>query len=161
MQNNNSKTAIESVLRVSTDFDLELRRLCLLIGILFRNRGNQPVEQPQIVIALSPTNVCEMNGRILSPELIRVYGTYQKGGTQSGWKFVRKDWLSYGRKNGEYAIESIQPLILQPDVWMELKDVQIACDIDHLSAPLQVNAYILAHDQKYPILNPTSISFTM
>lgn len=154
-----SRTSIDVVLQTAADIDWETRRLCVITNVLFRNIGIQPVALSQIMLTVSPAPITEISGKVVAPQLVQVYGLHTKGKKQSGWKFDREDWFTAGRISGEYRIEPVQPLLLSPGMWLDMRDVHIECDIDRLANPLQVHAFVLADGKPFPATNPTSISF--
>ncbi|MCE5171426.1 D-Tyr-tRNAtyr deacylase [Paenibacillus profundus] len=162
MNHSPSSVSVECVLQSAADIDVTMRRVTLFVNVLFRNTGQQPIEQPRIVIAVSPERACEISGKILSPQLIHTLAVYVKGGRQSGWKFTDDNWFRSGKASGEYNIESIGPLTLSPGGgWTEMKDLQIECDMDKLTKPLTVNAFILAQEISFTALNSICISMSI
>lgn len=157
---NHSQPSIDAVLQTATDIDLEMRSLCVMVNVRFRSTNSHPIENPHIILHVSPSPISTVSGKVVSPQFVQTYGLYTKGGKQLGWKFTRKDWFSAGRKSGEYIIEPIHSLNLTQGVWIELRDISIQCDIDRLQSSLQIHAFILASGEKFPVANPTSFSFS-
>ncbi|GAV10182.1 hypothetical protein RQP50_02870 [Paenibacillus sp. chi10] len=156
---NNPETSIDVILQTAADVDLETRRICLITHIKFRNISAQPVSLSHILLTLSPSRFSVVSGKIVPPQHALVFGLHKKGNQQTGWKFDRDDWFSNGRKNGEYRIEPVQPLLLPPRIWSDIRDIHIECDIDHLITPLHIHAYVCAGGKQFPAANPSSISF--
>lgn len=158
---NHATTSIEVILQTAADIDLEMQRLYLIAHIRFCNTSSAPVQLSHILLKLSPSAFVDVSGKVVAPQFAQVYGLHKsrKGKQQTGWRFDREDWFSYGHRSGEYQIESMEPLLLQPSVWNDVKDIHIACDIDRLVEPLQVHAFVIADGQRFPAANPTSISF--
>lgn len=157
---NHPQPSIDAVLQTATDIDLEMRRLYVIVNVLFRNTNCHPVENPHIILHVSPSHISTISGKVVPPKLVQAYGLHTKDGKQWGWKFAREDWFIAGHKSGEYVIEPVHSLILTQGVWMEMRDVYIECDIDRLRSSLQVHAFIIAAGEKFPVVNPTSVSFS-
>jgi len=156
---NDPAASIDVILQTAADVDLETRRICLITHIKFRNTSAQPMLLSHILLTLSPSQFAVVSGKIVAPQHALVFGLHKKGNQQTGWKFDRDDWFSYGRKNGEYRIEPAQPHLLPPRIWSDIRDIHIECDIDRLITPLHIHAYVFAGGKEFPAANPSSISF--
>ncbi|WP_152396992.1 D-Tyr-tRNAtyr deacylase [Paenibacillus guangzhouensis] len=159
MNEPNKIAGIESYFQHFTDIDFEMQRISIYANLFFRNIGSETLENPEIMIHISPENIGKLSGKVLSPSLIQVFGVYMKtkNGPQQGWSFDREDWVSHGKKTGEYRIRSIKPILLTPGSYYELKELQIDCQFPKLPGSIQIDAYIVSPDDMYPVVNPICI----
>jgi len=159
MNEPNEMARIESYFQHFTDFDFELRRISVYANLFFRNTGSETIENPEIMIQISPESTGELSGKILSPSLIQVFGVYMKTkkGPQRGWSFAREDWFSHGKKTGEYRIQSIEPIQLTPGSSYELRELQIDFEFPKLAGTIQIDAYIFSGEDMHSVLNPICI----
>ncbi|OPA80182.1 hypothetical protein BVG16_05400 [Paenibacillus selenitireducens] len=150
---------IEGYFQHFTDFDVELRRISIYAGLTFRNQSNETLDNPEIILQISPGNVGKLSGKVLSPSLISVYGMYMKSrnGSPHGWSFTREDWSSHGKKTGEYRIQSIEPLQLTPGSSFELKEIQMDFNFPKHAGTIQIDAYLFIRNQMYSVWNPICI----
>ncbi|MDK8181201.1 D-Tyr-tRNAtyr deacylase [Paenibacillus sp. UMB4589-SE434] len=157
MTSTSSSIYIEAVFKHAVDIDLELRRVTVFGGLMIRNLSREAVEHPQLVLHITPIRAT-LSGKILSPELVQTFAVYTKGGKQTGWKFSDPDWIKQSKRNGEYRIESIEPLTLRPGKWTELKDWQVEYDFEHISEPLHIQGWVEVNDQRHSVINPISLT---
>ncbi|WP_314591448.1 D-Tyr-tRNAtyr deacylase [Paenibacillus terrigena] len=159
MNGPNKIAGVESYFQHFTDFDFEMRRISVYANLLFRNVGGETLENPEIMIQISPENAGKLSGKVLSPSLTQVFGVYTKtkNGAQRGWAFAREDWFSHGKKTGEYRIQSIEPIHLTPGSSCELRELQIDFEFPKLAGTIQIDAYILFGEVMYSVLNPICI----
>jgi len=157
----NKIAGVESYFQHFTDIDFEMQRISVYANLCFRNIGSETLENPEIMIQISPESTGKLSGKVLSPSLIQVFGVYMKTkkGPQHGWSFDREDWVSHGKKTGEYRIRSIEPIHLTPGSSYEIRELQIDFQFPKLSGTIQIDAYILSPDEMYPVLNPICIHF--
>jgi hypothetical protein len=155
-----SPSAIEAYFQHSIDIELAAQKVSIFANLLFRNNTKEIVEDPEILIHLSPSTSSELSGKILSPSMTKVYATYTRGGNKEGWQFKDEDWFIQGKKTGLYRIVSVEPLRLAPDVWTELNGIQIDCDLSKLSGTFQASAQIRTSGGTYTIKNPICILST-
>lgn len=154
-----SNNIIEGYFQHFTDFDLDSHHISIYANLYFRNISHETLDHPEIILHISPKNNGNLSGKILSPSLISVYGVYMKSrnGAPQGWSFTREDWLSYGKKTGEYRIQSIEPLQLTPGSSLELKDIQIDFQFPQQTETIQIDAYLCLREQMYSVRNPICI----
>lgn len=151
---------IEACFRHAVHIDLDLRSVTIIAQLLFRNLSQVQLSDPRIVLHINSPHAI-LSGKVLSPELVRTYGVYSKGGRQSGWVFTDSDWFKQARTSGEYRIKSIEPFLLKPGIWQEMRDWQVECSLEHLNHPLVINGWMEIEQQQYPVLNPISLTCSL
>ncbi|RJG23280.1 D-Tyr-tRNAtyr deacylase [Paenibacillus thiaminolyticus] len=150
--------AAECLFQSVIDFDTEAERVSVFVTMLFRNAGSEPIEQPRIILSVTPARSCDISGKILSPQLIPAFSVYGKDGRKSGWSFTEDEWFANGKATGEYIIQSIEPLTMPPGVWLEMPDFHVSCAIERLrDGPLAIHGLLEAGESHFPVLNPISI----
>lgn len=163
MNTNSEQTAnlyVDAYFRHSIDIDLDSRSITVMAQLLFRNLSQAQLADPHIVLHINSPHA-SLSGKILSPELIRTFGVYTKGGQPNGWAFIDSDWFKNARTTGEYRIKSIEPLILKPGVWQEMKDWTVECSLDHLQEPLIIQGWIEVDQRRFAAINSISITCSM
>ncbi|GAC43754.1 hypothetical protein [Paenibacillus popilliae] len=148
----------ECLFQSVVDFDTDAKRVSVFVIMLFRNAGTEPIEQPRIILSVSPSRSCDISGKILSPQLIPAFSVYGTDGRKSGWSFTGEEWFTNGKATGEYIIQSIQPLTMAPGVWLEMPDFHVSCAIDSLrDSPLTILGRLEVGALRVPVLNPIYI----
>jgi hypothetical protein len=133
----------------------------VLSSIYLRNSGGRALKNPVLCIKVNPVDSVDLGGQILPPGMSQLFAVQGEQGAQ-GWEYVGEEWLEKAYTTGEYWIQPIQDLTLQPSEDVLLEGVQFSFEApEEESQNITIAGFVYFHDQElqFKALNTIEFSF--
>lgn len=161
----NSKIALsEPKIESFFDYSVLLPRLdedeiIIKAAFIIKNTGEEKVSRPIICFKIPLESDVLLQGQFLPPNLVSSLSTKGMDGDK-GWKYVYSNWRDKIKSNGEYWIEPIQQLEIEPGDKITINGLSIYVKGAKKSKPLLLQAFVYLQDGKHRFSSNNSIAIS-
>ena len=138
---------------------LDEDELIIKAAFIIKNTGQEKVSRPIICFKIPLESDVLLQGQFLPPNLVSTLSTKGMDGDK-GWKYVYSNWRDRINSKGEYWIEPIQQLEIEPGEKITVNGLSIYVKGAKKSKPLLVQAFVYFQDGKYRFGSNNSISIS-
>ncbi|RIW39041.1 hypothetical protein D3H55_01420 [Bacillus salacetis] len=131
----------------------------VLSSIYLRNSGGKALKNPMLCIKVNPVDSVDLGGQILPPGMSQLFAVQGEQGAQ-GWEYVGEEWLQTAYSTGEYWIQPIQDLTLQPSEDVLLEGVQFSFESPEDSQNITIAGFVFFNNQEYRFKALNTIEFS-
>ncbi|MDQ0300691.1 hypothetical protein J2S78_003159 [Salibacterium salarium] len=128
--------------------------------LYIKNTGDAELINPLICMKVQPTELINVGGQILPPEVADVLGVQSSTGMR-GWKFMDSDWFEKAQDRGEYWIGPIEHLRIPVGEISSLPRFQLTIEKPEEKVEAIIRSVVFFQDKNvsFPSNNDIRFSF--
>jgi hypothetical protein len=158
------KALLEPKIEAFFDYSVLIPRLDedeLIIkgALIIKNTGEEKVSRPIICFKIPLESDVILQGQFLPPNLVSGLSTKGMEGDK-GWKYIYSNWRDRIKSNGEYWIEPIQQLEIEPGEKITINGLSIYVKGTKKAKSILVQAFVYFQDGKYRFSSNNSIAIS-